>query len=227
MSLLINNDLIWVSNPKCASMAIENAFYASNLNIKASPTYAPSSKHSHVPLNLLKKDFGNKESICITRNWFDKWLSALNHIWDMIEYTTPFQPICKWEELDNETIYRIFDNDFLNNLHLTNIGGYSKCYNKLIIDKDNPTNHEKEIGWLSTLVSEKFWKSNQKCTYEFDIKEIDKFIKFIEERFGEKLIIETLNKSSKKSNKIVINDELKKFVWNNFEKRFEKNIRLI
>ena len=33
MSLLINNDLIWVSIPKCASISIETALLNSNLNI--------------------------------------------------------------------------------------------------------------------------------------------------------------------------------------------------
>lgn len=226
MSLLINNNLIWVSTPKCASMAIENALYSSNLKIKRSPTYAPSNKHSHVPLNLLKNDFGNKESICITRDWFDKWLSALNHIWDMIEYTTPFEPICKWEDITNDFIYKIFDTEFLNYLHFTNIEGYEQCFNKLILN-DNHNNFEKEIGWLATLISEKFWKSNEKCTYEFDIKDIDKFVNFIENRYGEKIVIEKLNKSSKRINKIIVNDELKNFVWNNFEKRFQKNKQLI
>jgi hypothetical protein len=227
MSLLINDNLIWVSTPKCASMSIENALYSSSLKIKASPTYAPTNKHSHVPLNLLKADFGNKESICITRDWFDKWLSALNHIWDVIEYTSPFELIYKWEDLNNEIIYKIFDDEFLNHLHYTSYDGYAKCFNKLILNEENINSHEKEVGLLSILVSEKFWKSNQKCTYEFDIKDIDKFVLFIENRFGEKLIIEKMNTSSKKNNNIIINEELKQFVWDKFEKRFEKNTRLV
>ena len=46
---------------------------------------------------------------------------------------------------------------------------------------------------MATIVPERFWKSNQKCTYEFNIKEVDKFTNFIENRFGEKLIIEKKN----------------------------------
>jgi benzoyl-CoA reductase/2-hydroxyglutaryl-CoA dehydratase subunit BcrC/BadD/HgdB len=80
---------------------------------------------------------------------------------------------------------------------------------------------------MVTLVSQNFFKSNRKCTYEFDIKEIDKFTDFIEERFGERLVIEKFNKTTKRANKIIINDELKSFIWDNFEKPFEKNTHLI
>jgi hypothetical protein len=80
---------------------------------------------------------------------------------------------------------------------------------------------------MVTFISQKFWKSNQKCTYEFDIKEIDKFAEFIENRFGEKLIMENINKSTKRTNKMIIDNELKSFVWDNFEKRFEKRNQLI
>ena len=82
-------------------------------------------------------------------------------------------------------------------------------------------------GLIPILISEKYWKSNQKCTYEFDITEIDKFINFIENRFGEKLIIKKENASSKKPNKLIIDDKLKDFVWKNFESIYEKRNELI
>jgi hypothetical protein len=79
----------------------------------------------------------------------------------------------------------------------------------------------------TTLISEQYWKSNKKCTYEFDIKDIDKFVDFIENKFGERLILENKNKSTKRTNKLIINDELKSFVWEKFEKPFEKRNQLI
>jgi hypothetical protein len=82
-------------------------------------------------------------------------------------------------------------------------------------------------GVITTLISNKYWTNNQKCTYEFDIKELDKFVDFIEERFGERLIIDTFNKSSHKPNNIIINDELKQWIWDKFENRFEKRNLLI
>ena len=56
---------------------------------------------------------------------------------------------------------------------------------------------------------------------------MDKFVDFIENRFGERLVIKNTNQSTKRPNKIIINDELKSFIWENFEKRFEKTNQLI
>jgi hypothetical protein len=83
------------------------------------------------------------------------------------------------------------------------------------------------MGVILTLISNRHWSGWQKCTYEFDINEIDKFTNFIEDRFGERLIIDTYNKSSGIPSKIIINDELKQWVWDKFEKRFEKRNVLI
>ena len=43
----------------------------------------------------------------------------------------------------------------------------------------------------------------------------------------QRLIIEKIHASTKRPNKIVINDELKSFVWEKFEKIFEKRNQLI
>ena len=154
-------------------------------------------------------------------------MSALNFIWDKIEYESSFELICKWENLDNEFLYKIIDTDFLNNLYLVDneFIGLKNCFLKLVKEKYEPSN--KITNTLVTLVSLKYFKSNKKCTYEFDIKEIDKFVDFIENRFGERLIIKNTNQSTKRPNKIIINDELKSFIWENFEKRFEKTNQLI
>ena len=224
MSHLINNELIWISNPKCASYSIELALRNSKLKLEM---YDPSkmSTHYHTPLNELLLMWGNKESICITRDWVSKWLSALNFIWDSIEFRSEYTPICKWEDIDNEFLYKIIDTNFVNNLHLINDDGYKSCFFKLV--KEN-YNSPMEIPHIMTsLISQKFYQSNKKCTYEFDIKEINKFVDFIENRFGERLIIKNTNQSTKRTNKIIINDELKSFIWENFEKRFEKRNELI
>ena len=189
--------------------------------------YDPSkmSVHYHTPLNECLLTWGNKESICVIRDWVSKWLSALNFIWDKIEIYTEYTPIRKWEDIDNEFLYKIIDTNFVNNLHLINGDGYKSCFFKLVKENYDPL---KEIPHIMTsLISQKFYQSNKKCTYEFDIKEIDKFVDFIENRFGERLIIKNTNQSTKRANKIIINDELKSFIWENFEKRFEKRNELI
>jgi hypothetical protein len=228
MSLLINDELIWVSTPKSASTSIFNAFLNSKLNLKKVNGWEWN-QNAHLSLNILKNEFGDKESVCITRDWFQKWISALNYIWDVIEYSTPFETICKWEELDNTFIYKLFDESFLNTLHFCSNEGLMVCFRKILLNPNNFTDKDYEpwFRMMGLLISEKYYKSNQKCTYEFDIKDIDKFINFIENRFGEKLVLENTNKSTRRENKIILNDELKQFVWDNFEKRFEKTNHLI
>jgi len=231
MSYLINDNLIWVMTTKTASYSIEEALSNSNLKLRKFNEYFNKDKHIHIPLKGLLDYFGNKETVCITRNWFDKWLSAMNFIWDVIEYDSKFEPICKWEDVNNEFIYNIFDDNFINNLHFETIEGNKKCFLSFLKNKEEniseAPNYLELIGIVCTLISENNWKSNRKCTYEFDIKELDKFIDFIEDRFGERLVITNKNKSSKRLNKIIINDELKSFVWEKFEKKFEKRNQLI
>ena len=226
MSHLINNDLIWVSVPKCASNSIEDSLRNSKLNLEI---FEPNDKtlHFHIPVKQCLERWGDKETVCITRDWFSRWLSAINFVWDNIELESEYTPICKWEDIDNDYIYKTFDTDFLNKLHWisNDYTGWRACWFKLVKENSDSTLHIR--GAVDTLLSQRFFKSNKKCTYEFDISEIDKFIDFIEDRFGERLIINHTNKTSKRKNKMIINDELKQWVWENFEKRFEKGNHLI
>jgi len=254
MSILINNELIWISIPKCASFSIESSLILSKLDIKRfgkelnpdylkiiiNDTYFENPHHMHITMNQSYDEWGKKETICITRNWFSKWISALNYIWDKFEIEEPnIKLVCKWKELDNKTLYNIIDKNFINALHSLNLtedsygnnglDNLKKCMTHFLYDKDDIDKITKFnfSGLMSILISEKYWKSNQKCTYEFDITEIDKFVNFIENRFGEKLIIKKENASSKKPNKLIIDDELKDFVWKNFESIYEKRNELI
>jgi hypothetical protein len=152
VSHLINNELIWISNPKCASYSIELALRNSKLKLEM---YDPSkmSTHYHTPLNECLLTWGNKESICVIRDWVSKWLSALNFIWDKIEIYTEYTPIRKWEDIDNEFLYKIIDTNFVNNLHLINGDGYKSCFFKLVKENYDPL---KEIPHIMTsLISQK------------------------------------------------------------------------
>ena len=230
MAFLINENLIWVAIPKCATYSIENALVASNLKVKKYQELFNKAKHIHTTLNDCFDYFGSNESVCITRDWFEKWLSSINFIWDVLEINS-LEPVYKWEDLTNEHVYKIFDVDFLNNLNLGNKEGYQECFMKFVKKKKEEVLEIHDIQRIidipCTLVSQKYWKNNQQCTYEFDIKEIDKFVDFIEDRFGERLIIERINESTKKPNKLIINDELRSFVWEKFEKTYEKRNQLI
>ena len=235
MSYLINDELIWILTPKCASYSIENALKNSNLKIENfnPPSTIFKEKHNHYNLQKSFTRFGKKETICITRDWFSKWLSALDFIFTQIEFNTIYEPIIKWEDIDNNYIYKLFDDKFINDLH-SNIDEYvDNCFIKLLkpnyLLSDIYTNEDfiNKKRQVVTIVSNKFWMNNQRCTYEFDIKELDKFVDFIENKFGEKLILNFDNVSSHRPNKIIKNDEFKNWVWDKFEKPFEKNNNFI
>jgi hypothetical protein len=231
MSILINNDLIWISIPKCASISIERALINSELNIKLQLEYKyvveRKGMHSHIKKSHLFNEFGIHPTVCITRNWLDSWLSSLEFIWQRL-LLNQYSPIIQWEDIDNQFIYDTFDINFSKNLyHTTDWEDNLKklINNPLQLEDDNNSHYINSL--LSTMFSQNHWKENQPCTYEFDIKEIHKFEEFIQKRYGVSFKIPHLNSTPKIKNKIEINDELKNHLWNIFEKPFEKRNSLI
>jgi hypothetical protein len=227
MSLLINDDLIWISVPKCASISIERALINSELDIKLQSEYKyvfeRKGMHGHITKSALINEFGIHPTVCITRNWLDRWLSGIEFIWQNLikeNQTT----IIDWEDVDNNFIYNTFNSDFFKILHYTHYNEWYLGLNKLL--KTN-TDTMELAQVLCVLQSENHWKENQPSTYEFDIKEIHKFEEFIEKRYGVSFKIPHLNSTPKIKNKIEINDELKNYLWNVFEKPFEKRNSLI
>lgn len=229
MSLLVNDELIWVSVPRCASYSIEASFYNSNLKIehynidfKDLKPGDDGFKHKHLSLYYLNKRWLNKKTIRIKRDWMERWLSALEHLWVTIEKNN-LKPIIDYGEIDNDFIYRTFTKKFGNELYSE--GGIYKQFNYIVEDYVL-TEHLKEFK-TGLLRSQNYWLSGEKrCDFEFDINELDKFTNFIEKRYGEKLTIEHRNKSKKKTNKIIINDDLKNHVWEIFESPFHKVSKL-
>lgn len=225
MSLLINNDLIWISVPKCASVSIETALIDSEIDIRLLPdhryNYEKKNLHSHIRKDIIFNEFGIHPTVCITRDWFDKWLSGLEFIWTYI-LSKNLTPIINWNELDNNFIYKTFDINFYKDLHNMKFEIFKRLINNPIIEinKLNP-----EV--LVVLLSQNYWKGNQPCTYEFDIKEIHKFEEFIQKKYNIPFNIPHINSTPKLKNKIEINDELKNHIWNVFEKPFEKRNQLI
>jgi hypothetical protein len=228
MSLLINDDLIWISVPKCASYSIENALITSDLDIKMYSEYKYSlqklNKHGHFTKSVLFNEFGIHPTISITRDWLDRWLSALEFVW---QYTANNEHtvIIPWEEMDNKFIINTFDTKFENELNSVDL--WESIFKKLLKYPDIEINTEYIPAILCVFMSQNYWKENQPCTYEFNIKELHKFEEFIEKRYGVSFKIPHLNSTPKIKNKIEINNELKNHLWNIFEKPFEKRYSLI
>jgi hypothetical protein len=235
MGLLINNELIWLSIPRCASVSIEKALLTSNLNIKRLDLDLEyPNEHTHFKKSILYEEFGIRKTICIKRDWFDKWLSGLQYFFHITEKSKLYTPIIKWEDVDNDFIFKTFDFEFVNTLYSTDNSEWDSIHLRLIKEKELKDIHlingfvvRHYNGILSVLLSQNWIKENEPADYEFDISEIDKFSDFIYNQFGERLNIEKLNHSSKVSSKIVINDELKQWVWDKFEKQFQKRNVLI
>jgi hypothetical protein len=225
MSLLINNELIWISVPRCASHSIENSFYNSNLKIEHYNTIFKNLvsdddgfKHQHINLYDLNNRWLNKKTIRIKRDWMERWLSALGHLWFTIEKNNRI-PIIPYEEIDNDFIYKTFTKKFGNDLYSEQ--GFYKQFNYII--KDYILTEDLKEVRTGLLWSQNYWLSGEKkCDFEFDINELDNFTDFIEKRYGKKLIIDHRNKSKNKTNKIIVNDDLKNHIWEVFESPFHK-----
>lgn len=236
MGLLINDELIWLSIPRCASVSIESALLKSNLNIKRlNMDIEFENAHIHFQKSVLYQQFGIHQTVCIKRDWFSKWMSGLYHLFYWIDYTKVYTPIIKWEDIDNDFIYNTFDTDFTNSIYAKDTNNWDDALLRVIKEtqlKDkvydsNGNIMPNVVGILSVLASQNFFKQNEPADYEFDLSEIDKFSDFIYERFGERLVIERLNESKKIPNKIVVDDRLKSWVWDKFEKPFQKRNTLI
>jgi hypothetical protein len=236
MGLLINDELIWISIPRCASVSIENALLNSNLIIKQLPIDARyKNRHMHFKKSQLYQEFGIHETLCIKRDWFDRWISGLYQLFSQINLSNIYTTIIPWENIDNDFIYNTFDDDFANSIYVDNTENWDNSFLRVIKESslrdklyDFNGNIVPDIsGILSALLSQNHYKENTNPDYEFDISEIDKFSDFIYNKFGERLQIKKLNESKPTPNKIILDDKLKQWVWDKFENRFEKRNQLI
>ncbi len=231
MSLLINDEIIWISIPRCASNSIERSLYSSKLKIDHSDQNYWNLKpgdagfeHKHFNLCDLRSLWPNKKTLRIKRDWFDRWNSSLEHLWyTMKKYE--HVPKIEYSQIDNEFIYRTFNREFGNVLY-----GEGGKYNmfKYLIHNFTPTEKFKADIKTGVLLSQNYWLSGEKkCDYEFDINNLHGFKNFIWERYGEKLEIPHSNKSRKLKNKIIPDEKLKKHVWEVFERPFQSGLTTI
>ena len=231
MSLCINNELLWVSIPRCASVSIENALVSSELQIRfyKKQLFFDKGIHVHIQLKTLYEYFGLKESICIKRNPTERFVSGLEHWWWTM-YFKGLNPIIPFSEIDNNFIYTHFTDDVINNMY-TYEPFYASVSNNIDIEYINTKNYlndyfstikgKKIDTYLPMLVmSQLFWTNNIKCTYEFDFKNINLFEEYISDRYKINFQLEHLNSRNKSSTKIKIDDKFENWIYDKFEKRF-------
>lgn len=232
MCICINNDLIWVSIPRCASTSIEKALLQSKLNLKhyAYGTQRNYKKHTHIKLSYLYQKFGIKETVCIKRDYFERWLSGLRHIWVMYdELNIPLK--IPFEKINNDFIYQTFTDHYIQEIYSMGKNyplvrlhtGYS------LVDKTKLKNIKIPNGFFpeNVLRSQLYETDGKKCTYEFDINEIEKFENFIKNKYNTDFKLEKINTSNYIPNQIIIDDKLKNWVWDKFEKPFIKSNKII
>jgi hypothetical protein len=238
--LLINNDLIWISIPKNASYSVHLALNNTNLNIQYSSKYNtlnhykgfidyPNKKYSHLHIqkNDLIKEWGNKETICITRNFVDRFISAIQFVWKKIE-ENGYTPIIPIYEIDNEFIYKLFTSNIIFDIHndfTINKNKHLKFFQSIIKEKINIKNF---FVKPHSLICQNYYKNSSKCNYEFDINELDKFKNFIDNRYNTNIVIEIKNNNTnKEKTKIIKDTTFIKWLYNNFEKPYDTNIKNI
>jgi hypothetical protein len=239
MSLLINNELSWASIPKNASYSIENSLLNSELNIKYTSTFFklkelynlqnnPKEPHPHIKIEKLIYEFGNKETFCIRREYSDRFISSIEFIWDKIIAFNNHTPIIPINNIDNNFIYNFFSLKTINKIYDTTYNRnklWFEIYSSLIrekLDFDNTPYSVYES--ICTLLSQNFWTNAKKCTYEFDICNLNEYILFMKNKFGVDVDIKKLNANSNKNKTNIINNkEFKNWLYNNFEKKFDIN----
>jgi len=225
MSLLLNDELIWVSIPRNASNSIEKALYKSDIKIEhCNNKYTdlnPENKsfqHVHYHLNFLSYHWPNKKTICIKRDWLERWISGLEHFWRVMDISS-ITPIIPFDEIDNDFVYKVIPH--LQNAFLTSNGMLNGMQFFIKEDiKKIPINES--YLTLNLLYPQQWWLGNKTCDYEFDVKEIWKFEKFILDSYNTKIELGNFNKSIGLKNKVVYDDNLKNALWEILVKPYTK-----
>lgn len=263
--ILIENDIIFLSVPKNASMSVHFALEESDFKIE--PTF----NQDHLIKVMLEQNpdhyRGNKHkikvhahyttattysflkrklpTIFIKRDYLERFLSAVNYIFNFrIPLAYP-ELLDTLEIVDNNWLYKNFNKDIINSIirydpievstdiktetledkvHKHIISSLKKYVKKNIkIETLSPFKEpfpkNKYINF-KMLDSQEIYKSGYEPKYIFDINELDKLEEFLLSKYEKKIEIKKINEMDKKNIKtnLIKDNKLKNWVWDNFEK---------
>jgi len=240
----IEKKLILLNNPRCASHTTENSIINSSLSYQYLHSMGESYnngyaicestnildfkrlnkqyEHLHVALIDMYKNFGRHQSVGITRDYTDRFLSSLKFLYKYYEING-FEMVVTPEEVDNEFVKKTITKDFINLLEMGLDDNGDLLKGRFIKNNNNYTNLSSFSRTLMIINSNKWLTSGEKVTYEFDINELYKFKNFIENEFDKEIIIssERLNNSdSIKFPNLILNQDLRDYIWNTIEKKY-------
>lgn len=239
----IEKKFILLNNPRCASHTTENAIINSSLSYqylhlmgdlfnngyaicestnnvdfkRLSEKY----EHLHVSLIDMYRSFGRHKSIGITRDYTDRFLSALKFLFSYLT-NNQFEMVVTPEEVDNDFIKKTINKDFINLLE-KDLDNGDLLKNRFVKINETTPDPSKFSRTLMILNSNMWLTSGEKLTYEFDISELDKFKHFIENEFNKEIIIskERLNNSDTiKFPNLIVNQDLRDYIWETIEKKY-------
>lgn len=261
--MLIENDIAFISIPKCASISVHVAF--ENSDVKIEPTfndnigsdvgygyqmptfseqinypYKKINSHRHGTISEVYTFLKTKiDTITIKRDYCKRFLSSFYYIfgmWIKNGYALEYTP----NKITNEFIYEYFTDDIIDCLksmiqNSKNFEFDKKLKSKIIIPLiekytinyskksiiDNMMKDNIYINWR-VFDSQEAWKSGYKPTYEFDINELFKFEKLIENKYSKNIKIGKENKMNYEYPQMDVNEDqkLRDWVWTKFEKSY-------
>ena len=214
--ILLENNLIYVATPKTATQSVKKGILDSGIHYTEYLEGRLEYDHYHVTFSEMITKWGYKDSFCVERDWFERWYSGFSYLILGWLNAPHLKTTFKLEDVNNNFIYSMFDIKFSDSLYSQDPDILKELNRRFVINTD-------EIIFYSAikvLCSSTFWKSNKKCTYEFKITELDKLADFLSDRFGKKVSIPHINDTNSKNAlpNVIINDELKSFIHQTFEK---------
>ena len=241
--ILIENDIVFLSVPKNASISVHFALEESEFEIE--PTFYHDlllndiiennpilfkdrnhkiKVHPHISTVDVYSYLGKKiPTIFIKRDFSERFVSAINFILNSritLAYPELFDTL---EYIDNNWIYKTIDDNIVNDIIRFEQKSIENINTQIINSLKNLTknkvftNKNKKGKNLyinfKMLDSQEIYKSGYTPKYTFDINELDKLENLLYEKYGKKLEIKKLNVLNKNNIKTNIVNDNKLRSW--------------